>query len=235
MLFDLPVTSRLPALAALACVAISGCATTTSGAAMPAPRAPLTTPEALPGLLLAAPDVGAAMSGDDVVVTREVTKPWNDSMFFADRNCLAVGGAAQQDVYADTGWTAVHGQVLREPPTATAWSHYAVQAVVLFPTARAATDFFEASQQNWAGCSNRQLTYPQPIGPEQVWSVGQISTDHDVLAVSREEQSPERWACQRALTVHGNVAVDVEACSADGPTSAAAAIARRIADRMPAA
>lgn len=65
--------------------------------------------------------------------------------------------------------------------------------------------------------------------------MGQISTDHDVLAVSREEQSPERWACQRALTVHGNVAVDVEACSADGPTSAAAAIARQIADRMPAA
>ena len=107
------------------------------------------------------------MSGDDVVVTREVTKPWNDSMFFADRNCLAVGGAAQQDVYADTGWTAVHGQVLREPPTATAWSHYAVQAVVLFPTARAAIDFFEASQQNWAGCSNRQLTYPSPSAPNR--------------------------------------------------------------------
>ena len=235
MLFDLPVTHRLPALAALLCVALSGCTATTSGTAMPAPRAPLTTPEALPGLLLSAPDVGAALSGDDMVVTREVSKTWNDSMFLADKNCLAVGGAAQQDVYADTGWTAVHGQVLREPPTAASWSHYAVQAVVLFPTARAAADFFEASQQSWAGCSNRELSYPQPIGPEQVWSVGQTSTDRDVLAVSREERSPEQWACQRALTVHGNVAVDIEACSADGPTAAATAIARQIADRMPAA
>ena len=68
------------------------------------------------------------------------------------------------------------------------------------------------------------------MGPEQVWSVGQTSTDHDVLAVSRVQQSPERWACQRALTVHSNVAVDVEACSLDGPTSAAAAIAGQIAD-----
>ena len=65
--------------------------------------------------------------------------------------------------------------------------------------------------------------------------MGQISTDHDVLAVSREEQKPGAVGLPASLTVHGNVAVDVEACSADGPTSAAAAIARQIADRMPAA
>ncbi len=148
-------------------------------------------------------------------------------------NCLAIAGAAQQSVYADSGSTAVHGQVLRDPPTAPAWSHFAVQAVVLFPTAQAAAEFFTTSRQRWAGCSNRELSYPQPLGPEQVWSVGQTSTDHDVLAVSRVQESPERWACQRALTVHSNVAVDVEACSLDGPTSAAAAIAGQIA-RAPA-
>lgn len=229
------MTTRLPALAALLCLVVSGCSATTAGTAMPAPPTPLTSAEALPGLLLSAPAVGVAMSGDDMVVTRDVTKAWNDSARFGDVNCLAVAGAAQQDVYADTGWTAMHGQVLRNPPTAPVWSHYAVQAVVLFPTAEAAAQFYEASRQSWAECSHRELTYPQPIGPEQVWSVGQTSTDHDVLALSRVEQSPEQWACQRALTVHGNVAVDIEACSVDGPTSAAATIARQIADRLPAA
>lgn len=233
--FDLPVTSRLPALAALLCLAVSGCAATTAGTAMPAERAPLTTAEALPALLLAAGDVGSALASDDLVVTSDVTEAWNDSARLSDVNCLAIAGAAQQSVYAESGSTAVHGQVLREPPTAPEWSHYAVQAVVLFPSAQAAADFFATSQRQWAGCSNRELTYPQPLGPEQVWSVGQTGTEDDVLAVSRTQQSPERWSCQRALTVHSNVAVDVEACRLDGPTSAASAIAGQIAGRLPAA
>ena len=229
------MTTRLPAIAALLCLSVGGCSATTAGTAMPAERAPLSTAEALPTLLLSAPDVGAAMSGNDMVVTSDVTKAWNDSAHFSDTNCLAIAGAAQQSVYAGTGSTAVHGQVLREPPTSPAWAHFAVQAVVLFPTAQAAADFYATSRDGWAKCSNRQLTYGQQLGPDQVWSVGQTSTDHDVLAVSRIEQSPEQWACQRALTVHSNVAVDIEACSADGPTSAAATIARQIADRLPAA
>lgn len=229
------MTLRLPALAALLCLAISGCTATTAGNAMSADRAPLATADTLPTLLLPAGDVGAALSSGDVVVTSDVTKAWNDSARLSDVNCLAIAGAAQQSVYAESGSTAVHGQVLRDPPTAPAWSHYAVQAVVLFPTAQAAADFFTASQQQWAGCSNRRLTYPQPLGPEQVWSVGRTSTEHDVLAVSRTQESPERWACQRALTVHSNVAVDVEACSLEGPTSAASVIAGRIAGRLPSA
>ncbi|MCX2934804.1 sensor domain-containing protein [Mycobacterium sp. CVI_P3] len=229
------MTPRLPVIAAALCLSLSGCSAITAGAAMPAQQAPLTSPDALPALLLSAPDVGAALASDDVVVTTDVGKAWNDSAHFADTNCLAIAGAAQQGVYAGSGSTAVHGQVLREPPSAPRWSHYAVQAVVTFPTAQAAADFFTASQRGWAACSNRELNYAQPIGPPQVWSVGQTSTDHDVLAVSRVQQGPQRWACQRALTVHSNVAVDVEACSLDGPTTAASTIAGQIAGRLPVA
>jgi hypothetical protein len=59
-----------------------------------------------------------------------------------------------------------------------------------------------------------------------------VSIHNDVLTVSREQRSPQRWSCQRALTVNGTVAVDVEACALQGPTSAAAAIARAIAERI---
>ena len=85
------MTTRLPALAALLCLAVSGCSATTAGTAMPAPPTPLTSAEALPGLLLSAPAVGVAMSGDDMVVTRDVTKAWNDSA----RPGRPVGGEAQ--------------------------------------------------------------------------------------------------------------------------------------------
>lgn len=233
------MNSRKPAIAALLCMTglsplTAGCTSTTAGTAMPVAAPATATAENLADLLLSAPDVGAALSSKDMVVTRNVTSLWVDSTRVAEGvSCLAVTGAAQRGVYADSGWTAVHGQVLRDPPTSPSWSHFATQAVVLFNSARAAEDFFARSRGTWAGCSDRELTYPQQLAPAQVWSVGPVGVDGNVLTVSREQRSPQRWSCQRALTVHGQVAVDVEACALDTPaTTAAATIARSIADRI---
>lgn len=232
------MTSRLPVIAALLCLTVSGCSTTTGGTAAPAAPIPPTTADTLPGLLLSATDVGSAMGGSHLSVTRDVTTPWNDGAHFQDADgtgCLAIAGAAQSDVYAGTGWTALHGQVLREAPTARTWSHFATQAVVLFPTPAAAADFYARSRDGWAGCSNRELDYAQQLAPDQVWDIGPVSADHDMLTVSRSQRSPQQWSCQRALRVRGSVAVDVEACDATAPTTAAADIAAAIGERLPAA
>ncbi len=224
---------RTPVITALLCLSVSGCATTTAGTATPAATAPLTTAETLPSLLLSAPEVGSALSSGDMVVTRDVDALWDDSSRLDEGvDCLAVAGAAQQAVYAGSGWTDMHGQVLREPPT-TQWAHFATQAVVLFPSAGTAEEFFARSRASWSGCSDRELTYPQPLAPEQLWSIGPVGLERDVLAISRVQRGPQRWSCQRALTVHGNVAVDVEACSLAGTTSAATTIASTIANRLP--
>jgi hypothetical protein len=239
--------SRTPAIAARRrcwalwslTVLVAGCATTTAGTATPAAPPPEVTAQNLATLLLAAADVGAAMSASGMVITRQVTAPWDDSAgIAAGPGCLAVAGAAQRGVYTDADWTALHGQVLREPPTAPTWAHFATQAVVLFDSATAAADFFARSRQTWAGCSDRDLTYAPQLAPaEQIWSIGPVSVhrfrkDSDVLTVSRQQRSPQQWSCQRALTVQGRVAVDVEACTLEGPTSAAATIARAIAERI---
>lgn len=234
MLFYLAMTTRLPAIAALLGLTVSGCAATTGGTATPAAPAPMASAETLDTFLLLGGQVSAAFaSHTDLVVTRDVTALWDDSAPLSDRKvgCLAVAGAAQRGVYADSGFTAMRGQVLREPQTAD-WAHFATQAVVLFPSAASAAAFFTRSREDWADCSNRELTYTQQLIPDQRWSVGPVSEDRDVLAVSRTQRSPQQWSCQRALTVHSNVAVDVEACSLDGPTSAASAMAREITQRL---
>lgn len=230
--------NRLPALTAVLCLTVSGCASTTAGTALPSAPIPPTTAQNLPTLLLSAPDVAAALGSGDLAVAGEVNAPWHDATHFQgaeEKGCLAIAGAAQQGVYAGAGWTALHGQVLREPPTARQWSHFATQAVVLFRDAAAASGFLGAQRESWSGCSNREMRYAQPLPPDQIWSVGPTTSDRDLLTVSREQRSPQRWFCQRALSVHANVGVDVEACSLDGPTGAAAAIARRIGERLPAA
>lgn len=237
MRFYLAMIFRLPVITAAAAMALSGCSATTTGTAQPAAPPPLAGEESLATMLLPAEEVGAALGSDQLAVSREVGAPWDDSAYFAgdDPGCLSIAGAAQQAVYAGSGWTSLRGQVLREPPTAATWSRFAVQAVVLFPTAAAAADFYTRSTRSWTGCANRELSYTQQPAPDQRWSVGPVSTESDVLAVARVQRSPEQWFCQRALRVRSNVAVDVEACSADGPTSAAASMARAIGDRLPAA
>lgn len=232
------MTHRLPAMTAALCLAVSGCASTTAGTAMPSAPIPPTTAQTLPALLLSAADVADALGGGELVVSGEVNAPWNDATHFqgtGEAGCLAIAGAAQKGVYSDAGWTALHGQVLREPPTSPSWSHFATQAVVLFRDAAAASGFLRAQRQSWTGCSDRELHYTQSLAPDQVWTVGPTQTDRDLLTVSRVQRSPQHWFCQRALTVHANVGVDVEACSLGGPTSAAAAIAGRIGDRLPSA
>ncbi len=91
--------------AALICLAASGCAQTTGGLAKPSAPLPAATADTLHALLLSAADVGTAM-GHDVVVTREVSQPWNDSAHFAGPGpgCLGVAGAAQRGAYAGLGW-----------------------------------------------------------------------------------------------------------------------------------
>lgn len=242
MRFIYLMTHRLPVLAAALCLSVSGCTATTAGIAAPSAPAPLATEQTLPTLLLAAPDVGAALGEDDVVVSGEVSAPWDDSAHFAtgadgsgtDLGCLAIAGAAQRAVYAGTGWTALRGQVLREPPTAPDWSHFATQAVVLFPDAQAAEDFYQHAQDAWAGCTNRELVYAQQLAPDQIWQIGPVSKKSDMLTVTRTQRGPLHWSCQRALSVRGNVAIDVEACDAGQPTDAAAAITTEIGTRMPA-
>lgn len=232
------MTHRLPVLAAALCLAVSGCASTTSGAAMPSSPIPPTTARTLPALLLPASEVTDAVGGVELVVSSEVNAPWNDAAHFqgpGQSGCLAVAGAAQKGVYANAGWTALYGQVLREPPTARQWSHFVTQAVVLFRDAATASGFLSAQRQSWNGCADRELRYAQALAPDQVWVVGPTQADRDLLTVSRVQNSPQHWFCQRALTVHANVGVDVEGCSLGGPTSAAAAIAGRIGDRLPSA
>ena len=234
--------NRLPAIAVLACLSggwLSGCAGTTPGTPVAqVPTAPPATVDALPSLLLSAADVSATVGGAEMVVTREVSAPWNDTMHFqgpGESGCLAISGAAQKATYADSGWTALRGQVLREPPSAAQWSHFATQAVVLFPTPAAAQEFFARSTTGWQSCADRELNYAQPPLPDQLWTVGPVSVDRGRLTGSRTERRPELGSSHRALTVRSNVAVDVEACSLEGSTPAAAAIAEAIGARLPAA
>lgn len=182
--------------------------------------------KALKGFLLPPEQVNAVMEATEMAVTRTRNAMSDDSASVEPRECLAVDGAAQEQVYADSGFTVVRDQALQDGDQ---FTHFAEQAVVLFPSAKQAAAFFTASTKQWPECD--QYTHPQS---GTVWDTGPLSNDHGMMSVIATQQDAIAggWACGRALEARNNVVIDVNTCSAD-PADTAVVLARQIADKIP--
>ena len=182
---------------------------------------------ALHGFLLAPEQINAAMGASEMTVAQSRIAMSDDSAAMAPKECLAIDSSAQAQVYATSGFMAVRDQTLQEGDN---FTHYAEQAVVLFPTAKQAGAFFTASAQQWGAC--KQYTHTQS---HSEWSVGAISDTNRVLSTIATQQNAMSagWACGRALALRNNVIVDVNTCSAD-PKNSAVDIANQIAAKVPA-
>jgi hypothetical protein len=202
---------------ASACIFVASCSST---------KPPPVAADALDGLLLSPFEVEIAMSADELTVSETYTGMFDDSATVPDKDCR-FNFPSETSVYNGSGWIAVRRQNLREPVGHEVW-----QAVVSFPSANDAARFFSASaQRGWPACSNRQYHYIDPGKPDKVWTMGPIANISDTLSTTDTLEGTNGWACQRALTVSNNIAIDVEACSAN-PAGAAVNIAHQIAAKV---
>jgi hypothetical protein len=202
--------------------------TTTTTTTTKAP--PPVAENGLKGYLLGPEQINAVMGTTDMKVTNSRDAMSDDSATMTPRECLAIDGSAQAQVYANSGFMAVRDQSfnLQEGENLT---HFAEQAVVLFPTAKQASEFFTASAKQWQTCHD--YTH---IQSKTQWTVGAIANTNGVLSTVTTLQNPPAtgWkACGRALTAKNNVVVDVNTCSVD-PKNTAIDIANQIAAKVPA-
>jgi PknH-like extracellular domain len=214
---------------AVTCVLIAGCSSTKGNAeATTATRSMIPRPlveRELAGLLLSPEQVNAAMGAAGMTVTNTETSMSDNSATMAPQECLAIDGAAEAPVYANSGYRAERDQSLNDGDH---FTHYLKQAVVLFPLVGEAGAFFDASAQQWPAC--RQYTHTQS---ESQWSVGQISNANDTLSTTATQQDARApgWGCGRALARRNNVIIDINTCSAN-PADSALKIADQIADNV---
>jgi hypothetical protein len=214
---------------AVICVLIAGCRTTKGNAESTTttrsmiPR-PLVERE-LAGLLLSPEQVNVAVGAAGMTVTNTQTSMSDNSATMAPQECLAIDGAVEAPVYANSGYWAERDQSLNDGDN---FTHYLKQAVVLFPLVEEAGAFFDASAQQWPAC--RQYTHTQS---ESQWSVGQISNANDTLSTTATQQdaSAPGWGCGRAVALRNNVIIDINTCSAN-PADSALKIADQIADNV---
>lgn len=176
-------------------------------------------------LLLSPEQITPVMGAKGMAVTRKHDAMSDDSATMRPKECLAIDGSAQAQVYAGSGFTAVRDQALNDGDN---FTHYAEQAVVLFPTAKLAGVFMIASALRWPACHG--YTHIQS-GTE--WTPGPISDTDGALSVIATQQNARAggWACGRALAIKNNVIIDVNTCSAN-PANSAVDIANQIAAKV---
>ena len=216
------------------CVLTAGChtqpnqgpkaSTTMSTTTTKAP--PPVAESALKGFLLAPEQINAAMGATEMKVTKSLIAMSDDSATMAPKECLAIDGSAQAPIYGGSGYTAELDQTLQDGEN---FAHYVEQAVVYFPSAKLAGDFFTASAQQWPAC--HQYTHTQT---NSQWNVAPISNANGILSTTATELNAKApgWGCGRALAVRNNVVIDVNTCSPN-PTDSAVNIANQIAAKVP--
>jgi hypothetical protein len=180
----------------------------------------------LDDLLLSPEQISPVMGAKEMAVTRRHDAMSDDSATMRPPECLAIDGAAQAQVYANSGFTAVRDRALNDGDN---FTHYAEQAVVLFPTVKQARVFLISSALRWPACHG--YTHIQS-GTE--WTVGPISDVNGTLSVIATQQQARAggWACGRALALKNNVIIDVNTCSPD-PKNSAINIANLVAVKVP--
>jgi hypothetical protein len=206
---------------ASACILAAACSSVTQKNTATTTSAAPVAAAALDGLLLTPDQINTFMGTTGISVSQTLTTMFEGNTGIDNKDCLPML-AAQAPVYADSGWTGVRLQYLQEPGDNV--THSVTQAVVSFPAANDAAHFFTTSAQRWPAC--RQ--YRSGVTQAQI-SVGPIANANGTLSTTKK--SADGPACQRALTVANNVAIDITACS-DSPGNAAVNIAHQIATKV---
>lgn len=219
------------------CTLVAGCGAhpatkATSSAPTTAPPPPPPPPIVASALetLLPGPDqISAEMGTTGLRVTKTLTDFADYSTSVADVDCRVGSEAAEKSGYYGSGWSAVRRQILEDAGDIATDKYFVTQALVLFPSAGQAADFFTASAQRWQACSNR--AFISTIGGRIFgrWDVGAVSNTNGTLSAFKAQENANGWACQRALTVANNVAIDVEWCGYD-PADSAVRIAHQIGE-----
>lgn len=195
---------------------LAGCVSTVDGAAVRAGAGgadvPLLDDAALDRLVLSIGEINGIMGSTQMQVSGDVDEMTDHSDSVSDVDCLGAVYAAEEPVYADTGWTAVRDRVAREPDDDN--QHWVEQTAVLYPAAQNAQAFFESSSQIWQQCAESSIATNDG---DFSWSLGPVDVDvtdsgAPLLTQVTEQVNAAGWQCQHALSTVSNATVEVWAC-----------------------
>jgi hypothetical protein len=186
----------------------------------------------LPGLLLDAGQVNQLMGTTDL----EVVDDWSRMFGYntPGGDCAGAWSSVWQPAYEGSGWMGVRGRTVRKPGTD--WDRVVFEAVVAFPLAADATDFYAKQVASWQTCSGRHvdernldMTNPRT---DLRYTLDQATDTAGMATMAAQDDVDPTLACAHALTVRNNVAVDIRACG-PGVRAQSGEVASAIAAKVP--
>jgi hypothetical protein len=215
------------------CLMLTGCSVTTAGRPTAAPDlgrwqpAPI-QPAQLDGLLLTPSEVNDIGGSTDLTLRSTLSQMATDDENVIGRSCLDIYSPVQETVYRDSNWNVVTGQLLNDAGPEGGPRHALIQALVGFPDAEAAKQFFRQAEQRWSACSGRSAFVVRPGRPPIAWSFRDIETNDNTLTARQIPSFRDGYNCQRAMGLRNNVIIDTLWCGF-GTTSQAAQVVGKIA------
>ena len=222
-------------------------AESSSSATTSAVSKPPVAPAALANLLLTPSEIDSTLGTMGMAIKDKSDKLADDGNkqypqgWKWPSECLFAYGPGENPVYAGSGFTAAIGRddsATPATPGSKDMDPEAVQYLVLFPSAPEAKAFFDASSKAWPACAERTLVTPgDGTSPEANWKVGQVNSSNGVLTTNITLSMNDNGitiggTCQRALTVHNNVVIDVSGCGPKDPGDSGVKLANSIAVKV---
>jgi serine/threonine protein kinase len=183
--------------------------TSSATSAPPTSTAPRVREDRLSSILLTVDEGNAIMGSTDMQDFGGPTTPDTNLFTVSNADCLGAAHIVQPAVYADSGYTAVKFDVLREQGQR--YTHSLEQGVTTFPAAEQALSFVQASAAKWKACAGQSVS-DGLNGTSLQWTFANFAGDPPKISLIMNRHNARGWACQRALSAVWNLVIDVKAC-----------------------
>jgi hypothetical protein len=220
-----------------AVLVLASCDVVVNGLAVPAAdlgHAPVPVPVGeLDRLLLAPEAVNPLVGAQALRIDDTFTAMYRGNTAAGD--CVSAGQVPHGPGYAGSGWTALRAQYLLQDRTGDRPANKTWQAVVSFPMPVDAQAFFTKQATSWPICDGRRVNLrylDDPAADDDWWTLGKSTNANGMLSILQNQDGDPGWACQVALTVRNNVAVNVQVCT-NGVKNQAVELATAIAKKIP--
>jgi serine/threonine-protein kinase len=206
-------------------------ATTTTSTTTKAATPVSVDPARLPQMLLAADVISASLSSPGMVAAEvQSSADVAADSTITPLDCASTWAPGKIWTYQLSGFIGMARQQVAEQPTP---NHAVIQAVLAFPDATVAKKSYDDQVKSWGKCQFQTVTAHLGSDSKDQTAVLGVVTESGGLATLQitPDFGLPGVVCERALTVAGNVVVDVRSCSPNvGDT--AATLARDIAAKI---
>jgi hypothetical protein len=201
--------SSTPATSTATSTPTSTTPTSSTTSAPPTSAAPRVQEDHLSSILLTVDEGNTIMGSTDMQDFGGPTTLDTNLFQVSNPDCLGAAHIVQPPVYADSGYTAVKFDVLREQGQR--YTHSIEQGVTTFPAADQALSFVQASAAKWKACAGQTVT-DGLNGSSLTWTYANFGGDPPKISLVMNRHNARGWACQRALSAVWNLVIDVKAC-----------------------